>query len=87
MKTCDTHNIVFEEWTGRDRKTCPVCEAEGEISRHEVNAEKDRHTISDMLEALKLAEDALDIASNEHPTFIKMRNVCRAAIAKAEGRE
>ncbi len=38
---------------------------------------------SELSEACKMAEDALDIASTEHPTFLKIRDTLRAAIAKA----
>lgn len=39
MKQCMEHKVIYEE------NTCPVCEAQAEINRHEISNEKLREVV------------------------------------------
>ena len=54
MKTCEKHNIVFEEYKMGRRQSCPVCEAEAEIARHEETNEALRTRLQESQKQLQL---------------------------------
>lgn len=65
-------------------RICYMPDHHGEAASNAAFIVRACNSHGELVDACKLAEDALDIASNEHPTFIKIRNQLRAAIAKAE---
>ena len=101
MTTCiyctKGHEIVFEEYEPGHYglKSCPVCEAEAEIRRHEICAEKLRATVKDLVVAIENAIESLkictlpwmstNVASNEELIKITCDGL-RAAKDRAEGR-